>query len=109
MHDTVEVLLDFLDVFLGAGEPLQEDIELFVQPDYFYPGIAASVIIEHRLGFLGIAFLTINGVAIAHVGVEAIHGTEFVTTHGVSIDMGGLVAAAESSSGLRGWRCWPLR
>ena len=108
MHDTVEVLFDFLDIFLGAGEPFQEDVKFFVQSDDFYPGIAASVIIEHGLGFLSVPFLTINRIAIAHVSVEAIHGTEFVTGHLVTIHMRGLVAA-ESSRSLRGWSCWPLR
>jgi hypothetical protein len=77
MHDSIEVLFDFLDIFLGSGKSLHEDIKLLVQSHDLNARVAGAVIIEHGFGFLGVPLVSVS-VHPASLRHDTVHQAHFL-------------------------------
>lgn len=79
MHNSIEILFDFFNVFFCSHESLHKDVKFLIQSYDLNASVPWAIIIKHCLCFLGIPFLPVQRVYISHVISIWVHYTYIIT------------------------------
>jgi hypothetical protein len=67
MHNSIEVLFYFFDIFFRSHESFHKDVELFVQSDDFDSSVTTAIIIEHLLCAVEVFIFFVEAVYVGEV------------------------------------------